>query len=311
MKKELYTMAQDTRRLPAASDGITERYFDRILVETRYLDAQTPDVSATLFGRKVSTPVTTAALSHFKGKKEDGLAEMAAGAAQAGALALVGMTTPEQYAAVAASGAAMVRIIKPYDDDREVTLRIRQAEELGAVAVGMDIDHSFGADGKPDNVMGKQMRPRTMHELEALCRSTELPFVVKGVLSAEDARKCVEAGARGIVVSHHHGIMPNAVPALMVLPEIARVVRGRAAILVDGSFENGMDVFKALAMGADAVCVGRVLMGPIQQEGAAGACRVIQEITGELTAAMARTCSPDLRSIDPSVLWIDGQRFRP
>ena len=61
--------------------------------------------------------------------------------------------------------------------------------------------------------MGKQMRPRTMRELEALCRSTELPFVVKGVLSAEDARKYVEAGARGIVVSHHHGIMPNAVPA--------------------------------------------------------------------------------------------------
>ena len=151
--------------------------------------------------------------------------------------------------------------------------------------------------------------PKTLAEIASYCKRTKLPFLIKGVLSAQDAQKCLDSGAGGVLVSHHHGIMASAVPALLVLPEIVKTLRGKIPVFVDGSFENGMDVFKALALGADAVCVGRALMPPIQQQGAAGCQRTLEDITAELAAAMARTGSRDVRHIDPSLLWIDGKHL--
>ena len=201
--------------------------------------------------------------------------------------------------------------INAYDwlEDEKLYVYVEQAEELGAVAIGMDIDHSFNGQGQPDNVLGNAMRPKTLAEIASYCKRTKLPFLIKGVLSAQDAQKCLDAGAGGVLVSHHHGIMASAVPALLVLPEIVKTLRGKIPVFVDGSFENGMDVFKALALGADAVCVGRALMPPIQQQGAAGCQRTLEDITAELAAAMARTGSRDVRHIDPSLLWIDGKHL--
>ena len=297
------------RRKPEDSNILTERYFEKILVETRYVDAVIPDTSVELFGKTFATPVMTAALSHIPGKDGDGMVQMAQGAAEAGALTWVGMTTLEQYGEIAQTGAPLVRIIKPYKDEREIFSRIEQAEEEGAVAVGMDIDHSFNKRGQPDSVLGMPMSPKTTKDIASYCKRTKLPFLLKGVLSAQDAQKCLDAGVGGILVSHHHGIMASAVPALLVLPEIVKTVQGKIPIFVDGSFENGMDVFKALALGADAVCVGRALMPPIQQQGAEGCRQTIQDITDELAAAMARTGSRDIKHIDPSLLWIDGKRL--
>lgn len=297
------------RRKPEDSNILTERYFEKILVETRYLDAVIPDTSVELFGKTFATPVMTAALSHIPGKDGDGMVQMAQGAVEAGALTWVGMTTLEQYGEIAQTGAPLVRIIKPYKDEREIFSRIEQAEEEGAVAVGMDIDHSFNKRGQPDSVLGMPMSPKTTKDIASYCKRTKLPFLLKGVLSAQDAQKCLDAGVGGILVSHHHGIMASAVPALLVLPEIVKTVQGKIPIFVDGSFENGMDVFKALALGADAVCVGRALMPPIQQQGAEGCRQTIQDITDELAAAMARTGSRDIKHIDPSLLWIDGKRL--
>lgn len=297
------------RRKPEDSNILTERYFEKILVETRFLDAVIPDTSVELFGKTFATPVMTAALSHIPGKDGDGMVQMAQGAAEAGALTWVGMTTLEQYGEIAQTGAPLVRIIKPYKDEREIFSRIEQAEEEGAVAVGMDIDHSFNKRGQPDSVLGMPMSPKTTKDIASYCKRTKLPFLLKGVLSAQDAQKCLDAGVGGILVSHHHGIMASAVPALLVLPEIVKTVQGKIPVFVDGSFENGMDVFKALALGADAVCVGRALMPPIQQQGAEGCRQAIQDITDELAAAMARTGSRDIKHIDPSLLWIDGKRL--
>lgn len=297
------------RRKPEDSNILTERYFEKILVETRYLDAVIPDTSVELFGKTFATPVMTAALSHIPGKDGDGMVQMAQGAAEAGALTWVGMTTLEQYGEIAQTGAPLVRIIKPYKNEREIFSRIEQAEEEGAVAVGMDIDHSFNKRGQPDSVLGMPMSPKTTKDIASYCKRTKLPFLLKGVLSAQDAQKCLDAGVGGILVSHHHGIMASAVPALLVLPEIVKTVQGKIPIFVDGSFENGTDVFKALALGADAVCVGRALMPPIQQQGAEGCRQTIQDITDELAAAMARTGSRDIKHIDPSLLWIDGKRL--
>lgn len=295
----------DEREKALDTNLITRQYFDEILVEMRHMDGVTPDTTLELYGERFATPVMMAALSHLKGQgnQGDGMVEMAQGAALANCVNWAGMGEIEQFDRIAATGARSIKIIKPYADESMVLSRIERAEAAGALAVGMDLDHSFNSRGEPDVVLGLPMRPRAMKEIEGYVKRTKLPFIIKGVLSAVDAQKCLDAGVQGIVVSHHHGILPSVVPPLMVLPEIAQVIGGRIPIFVDCGVMNGMDVFKCLALGATAVSVGRPVMGPIIEKGAQGAAQVIADVTTELRAAMARTCSHDIRHIDRSLLW--------
>lgn len=305
-------MEKIVREKAKDSNLITREYFDEILIEMRHMDGVKPDTSMTLFGQKFKTPIMMAALSHLKGQngEGDGMVQMAEGAGMAGAVNWAGMGPIEQFDAIAKTGVPTIRIIKPYADEKLVLDRIEQAEELRALAVGMDLDHSFNSKGEFDSVLGYPMRPRSMKEIESYCQRTSLPFVVKGVLSAADARKCLEAGVSGIVVSHHHGIIPTAVPPLMVLPEIARVIDGRIPIFVDCGIMNGADAFKALTLGATAVSLGRPIMSAIHEKGAQGVAEMVNDVTAELAGIMARTCTPDVRHVDPTLLWRrDGCRL--
>lgn len=298
-------MSKLNRERAKDSDLITREYFDEILIEMRHMDGVKPDTHMNLFGKEFNTPIMMAALSHLKGQNGEGngMVTMAEGAGMAGAVNWAGMGPVEQIDEIEKTGTPSIHIIKPYADEQLVLDRIHRAEELGALAVGMDLDHSFSAEGNFDNVLGYPMRPRSMKEVEAYCKNTKLPFVIKGVLSAVDAQKCLDAGVAGIVVSHHHGIIPTAVPPLMVLPEIAKVINGRIPIFVDCDVMNGADAFKALALGATAVSIGRPVMSAIREKGAQGVADMINDVTAELAGIMARTCTPDITHVDPSLLW--------
>lgn len=288
------------------SNQITREYFDRILLEMRHIDGVKPDTGVELFGEKFSMPIATAALSHLNGTCEQGMAKMAEGAALAGALCFSGMGEREELADMCRTGAKVIKIIKPHADNAIVFEKIRQAEEDGAFGVGMDIDHAFNGQGEYDTVCGLPMKPKSMEELQSFVQATKLPFVVKGVLSTVDARKALSAGAAGIIVSHHHGIMDYAVPPLMILPEIVKVIGGRIPVLVDCGVESGMDAFKALALGADAVCVGRAIMAPLKENGAEGVKDTFLRMNSELKGVMARTGFPNVEAIDDSVIWKKG-----
>jgi isopentenyl diphosphate isomerase/L-lactate dehydrogenase-like FMN-dependent dehydrogenase len=167
----------------------------------------------------------------------------------------------------------------------------------------MDIDHAYNSKGQYDTVLGLPMTGKTLDEIKEFVKATKLPFIIKGVLSERDTDKCLEAGVKGIVVSHHHGIQNYAIPPLMILPKIAKLVNNSIPIFVDCGVTNGMDVFKALALGATAVSVGRELMTHLGAGGAEGVEKRMREITQELAGAMARTGSPDLKHIDSTVIW--------
>lgn len=290
-------------RRPGNSDQITREYFDSLLVEMRHLDGQKPDTTLELYGEKFQTPIMMAALSHLNNIHEDGMVEMAKGAALAGAVNWAGMGEKEELERITATGARTIKIIKPYADNEMILDRIAHAKECGVLAVGMDIDHAFNGKGEYDNVLGYDMAPKSQEEIRRFVESTSLPFVVKGVLSSRDAYKCLQAGVKGIVVSHHHGIMDYAVPPLRVLPEIVKVINGQIPIFVDCGIASGMDVFKALALGATAVSAGRVIMQPLGEKGAYGVKQQVERMNDELKGVMARTGSRDLKQIDPSVIW--------
>ena len=285
------------------SNLITREYFDSILVEMRHIDAVKPISGVTFYGEDFQTPIATAALSHLNNTCEDGMVKMAEGARMAGALCFSGMGEEAEIKDMCATGAKVIKIIKPHADNETVFAKIREAEAAGAFGVGMDIDHAFNGRGEYDNVCGLDMRPKSLEEIKSFIQATKLPFIIKGVLSETDAKKALEAGAAGIIVSHHHGIMDYAVPPLMVLPKIVKVINKKIPIFVDCCIESGMDVFKALALGADGVCVGRAIMEPLKEHGAQGVCDKLLQMDQELRGAMARTGFADVESIDETVLW--------
>jgi len=291
------------------SNEITRRYMDSLLLELHQIDCIKADTKCMIFGQEFETPLATAALSHMNNQCEDGMAKMAYGARMAGALCFSGMGEKEEIDAMCATGAKVIKIIKPHEKLETVMQEIRDAENAGAFGVGMDIDHSFKSDGEYDVVCGFPMKAKSFEEIKSCVESTKLPFVIKGVLSVQDALKAVEMGAKGIIVSHHHGIQQSAVPPLLILPEIVKAVGGKVHIWVDCGFETGLDVFKALALGADGVCVGRAIMPPLKEKGEHGVCEKMTTITGELKAVMGRTGFAKLDDINESVIWKTSGTF--
>ena len=289
-------------RKSISSDVITRAYIDSLLVEVRHLDAVMPSTEMTLFGKTFATPVATAALSHMGNQYPDGMAAMADGAHQTGALVFSGMGPKDELECMVATGAQVIKIIKPYADRESVYDKIRHAEEIGCLAVGIDTDHAFDRRHGYDCIEGMEMFPLSSAELKDMVASTKLPFFIKGVLSPKEARKCLDCGVKGMVVSHHNGRIETAVPPLMVLPEIAEEVNGEAALFVDCAIQSGLDVLKCLALGATGACVGRPLMQPLREKGPEGVRETIAAITGDLRYAMAMTASPDVKSVDPSIV---------
>lgn len=286
---------------PSDSNEITRKYFDSMLVETRYINSTLPSTKMTLFGKTFETPIATAALSHLHNVCENGMSEFALGAKKASAACFMGMGEDEDLEDMVKTGADLIKIIKPHEDNDVVFHKIEHAINHGALAVGMDIDHSFCGNGGYDNVCGLPMKSKSFDEIKSFIEASRVPFVIKGVLSVHDARLCVEAGAKAIIVSHHHGIMPCSIPPLMILPDILKAVGGEITVLTDCGFESGMDVFKALALGADGVCVGRNLMEALKN-GSDGVAARINEMTGELKSIMARCGATNIKDIDPAVI---------
>ena len=277
---------------------IARMYMDSLLVESRVVGAVRPDTSFRFLGEKFAMPVMTAALSHLD------LVSMAEGAKQAGACVSIGMGSNEEMGKILATGAKVIKIIKPYADEKEILSRIEYAEANGALAVGMDVEHAVNADNAEDSVvMGLQMKQPTLEELGKYIRATRLPFFIKGALSASDALRCRDLGAAGLILSHHNGLMRYAVPPVMILPEIRKAVSRDLLLIADGGIESGFDAFKALARGADAVTMGRALMGPLKEKGAAGVKETLEKAVGQLQAMMIRTGTKNLQQMDPSVIW--------
>lgn len=143
----------------------------------------------------------------------------------------------------------------------------------------------------------------TWRDLEWLQSITELPVFVKGVMRADDAELAVQHGAKGIIVSNHGGRQLDTVPATIdVLPEIARVVDGRVPILLDGGVRRGTDILKALALGAQAVLVGRPILWGLAVAGQAGVERVLGIMREELELAMMLAGTPTIADIDSSLV---------
>ena len=202
--------------------------------------------------------------------------------------------------AIGAANGCGVPTIKPWNIDT-IKAKMEQAKASGCFAVAMDVD----AAGLP---FLKNMTPpagsKSVAELAENVKLAERPFIVKGVMTVKGALKAKEAGAAAIVVSNHGGRVLDQCPATAeVLPAIADAVGGKMTILVDGGIRSGMDVFKALALGADAVLIGRPFVNMVYGGGFEGVQVYVDKLKAELADTMAMCGAHCLADIKRSMLY--------
>jgi 4-hydroxymandelate oxidase len=211
--------------------------------------------------------------------------------------------TRELVSAAAAHGyeALVVTVDRPVLGVRERELRaaLREADALG---------HDRPIDTSA--VIDPQLR---WSDIEQIAADSPLPLLVKGVLTAEDARLAADHGAAGVIVSNHGGRQLDTVLAgADALPEVVDAVGDRLDVLVDGGIRRGTDVVKALALGARSVLIGRPLLWGLAVDGAAGAQRVLEILLAELTNALTLVGAPRAADLDHAFLtaapWPAGTR---
>lgn len=270
-----------------------------------------PDVSFELFGRKFSAPVFAAPLGGLKLHYGDKYSDqeynsiLVKAAADYGIMALTGdgmdpeimISSVRDMKAVGGTGCPT---IKPWNKEA-VFEKLDILNENGIFAAAMDVD---GA-GLP---FLKKYNPnagsKSVDEMKEIIDYAKMPFIIKGIMTPAGALKAVEAGADAIVVSNHGGRVQGGVPSTAeVLPSIVEAVGGKLTIFVDGGIRSGVDVFRALALGADAVLIGRPVLTAIYGGGAEGFNVYMNKIIGELKSTMTMCGAASLADISADMLW--------
>ena len=272
----------------------------------------TPDTHVELFGRSFKYPFFAGPVGAVNLHYSDTYTDMTyndvlvRACAESGIAAFTGDgTNPDVMTmatkAIGNTDGCGVPTIKPWNID----LVREKAELVGAadpIAVAMDID----AAGLP---FLKNLTPpagsKTVDELKEIVKLMNgKPFILKGIMTVNGAKKALEAGASGIVVSNHGGRVLDQCPATAeVLPAIVDAVGGKMTILVDGGIRTGMDVFKALALGADAVLIGRPFVNMVYGGGAEGVQVYVDKLKAELADTMAMCGAHCLADIKRSMLY--------
>jgi len=278
------------------------RAFRDWVIRPRILNRAWPvDPSTQVLGTPVAFPVLVAPWAYQRLAHPDGELATARAAAGAGTIMVVSTTTVDylEDVASASDGAKWWQLY--VFTDREATVEmLHRVHAAGFGAVMLTVDFPDNGLRHRDTRNDFQMPiglpwdeltyapDLTWDDLTWIREAAPVPLLLKGIMTAEDARLAVEAGVDGVVLSNHGGRQLDSVHApITVLPEVVDAVEGRAPVLVDGGFRRGTDVFKALALGATAAMVARPVCWGLAAAGEEGVAEVLRILRSELENAMA------------------------
>lgn len=321
-----------------AADEHTLRWnreaYDRIRLRPRVLrDVTSIDMRVSLFGKELPFPILLAPTAYHRTIHPDGEIATARGAGAAKATWVVSSSTTTTIEDIAGAATAPLWFQLYLQPDRgfirELVQRVEQAgcqvlcltvdqPVLGArnrqtrarFALPPGVTAPYRRDiGQGKDILDPRRTVATWKDVEWLRSIARVPLLLKGILTAEDAERSLEAGAQGIIVSNHGARILDTAPATIdALPEVAERLRGRALVLVDGGVRRGTDVVKAVALGATAVLIGRPYCYGLAVGGAEGVHRTVDILRTELEMAMMLTGRASLGEIDRSVLWDPPRR---
>jgi 4-hydroxymandelate oxidase len=300
------------------------------LVPKGVVDVTTVETATEILGTKMAYPIMAAPSSGHGQLWPDGELSTHKGTTAASNTTMIVSNVASfsiDKIGAAATGPLWFQLYPQQDlDSSRQTLENAQAAGCKAVAMTVDQQASFFERPLHDrhiasigpqalSMAGREVRPRNPYRIpdrrlwcdwkyvDQIRPFLKVPLLVKGILTASDARLCVEHGIDGIIVSNHGGRSMDYGPSsLEVLPEIVDAVAGRIPVLIDSGFRRGSDILKALALGAKAVCLGRTVRWGLASFGAPGVQRILEILQTELVQAMAETGRPTLASIDKKLV---------
>ncbi len=265
----------------------------KIKLDTIY-ENEGQDTAASLFGKTFKYPFFVAPIGGMDLNYNGAITEseydeaVVFGSIKAGTAAFTGDGANDSFfldslPIIKKANGMVVPTLKPWKNDK-VLEKLKMVEDVNAMAFAMDID-SAGLINLA--LAGKPVSAKSVKELSEITSSTKIPFIVKGIMTREGALKAIEAGAYGIVVSSHGGrVLEHAPAPCSMLPEIREAVGDKLKIFVDGGIRSGSDVFKAIALGADAVLIGRPYVIAAFGGGAEGVEIYTEKIGSELRDVM-------------------------
>ncbi|MEM9195140.1 MAG: alpha-hydroxy acid oxidase [Myxococcota bacterium] len=312
--------------------------FDRIKLRYRVLvDVRERNTSATAFGETSSMPVWIAPTAFHKMAHPDGEVATARAAGSAGVPMILSTlsNTPVEEVVTAASGPVWFQLYV-YRDREATRALVQRVEEAGARGLVLTVDAPLLGTRERDrrngfrlpdglaiaNATAAKELPEernesglaayfaakldpglTFRDIEWLSSITKLPVVVKGVVRGDDAARCVEHGAKGIVVSNHGGRqLDTSIATIDALPDVVASVQDEVDVVLDGGIRRGTDVLKALARGAKAVLIGRPVLWGLAAQGQPGVERVLAILREEIDLALALTGSPTVAQVTPDLI---------
>ena len=206
------------------------------------------------------------------------------------------------FESIRKAGGHGIPFIKPWDGE-ELNRKLDKAAATGCPVIGVDVD---AAGLITLRKLGRPVSPKSPEDLAdmaARVHGAGCKFMIKGVMTEDEARIAADAGVDAIVVSNHGGRVLDHTPGTAeVLPEIVKAVRGRVDVLADGGIRDGVDILKMLALGAQAVLVGRPFSTAAVGGGRDGVAAYIEDLRAGLTAAMTLTGCADISSVGPHIL---------
>ena len=272
-----------------------------------------PDTSFEFFGKKFAAPIFVAPLGaqlmHYGDKYTESAYNhiLVKAAADYGIMAFTGdgpdpdviKNATDDMLSVGGIGCPT---IKPWNKEA-VFAKLDILREKDIFAAAMDVD---GAGLPFLKAINPNAGSKTVEEMREIIDYAGRPFIIKGIMTVAGAKKAVEAGASAIVVSNHGGRVQGGVPSTAeVLPAIADAVKGQITVLVDGGIRSGLDVFRALALGADGVLIGRPVLTAIYGAAEEGFRIYMDKIVGELKSTMTMCGAADLSQITRDKLWLE------
>jgi glycolate oxidase len=264
-------------------------------------DVSNVDVTGRLLGQALRLPVVLAPVGSLTLADAGGAASVAAAASEFGTLQLLsGVATPSLEEVAAAGSAPKVYQLYVRGDQDWIDAQVARAREAGYVALCITVDSAYYSRRERDLIRGyvpERRRAATGAEYQSaldwdVVRRTmdaaQLPVVLKGVTHPDDAERAVREGVRVIYVSNHGGRQLDHAPATIdLLPDVVAAVGGRAEVVIDGGFLRGTDVIKGLALGANAVGIGKLQAWALAGGGVPGLVRALELLEIEVRMALA------------------------
>ena len=281
-----------------AISGGHRRAFDKMTFRQRLMVyAMDLDLPTELFGHRMFAPILVGPVASQGDLHPEGELATARGASAAKTVMVATRDASHPIDQIVAASNEPVWFQVYADTD---TLRDDAARAVDAGCTALCVTVGVSSTHTPV--------PTDWNAIEQLTRTVDVPVVVKGVMSATDARTALRQGAQGLVVSNHGGQVPGggALP-VEVLPAVADAVDGQVPILVDGSFRRGTDLLKGLALGATAVMVARPPMWGLAAYGAEGVQTVLELLQTELARNMAASGRPKISMINRELVRFDSR----